>query len=66
MVCREHPSDGHFCGKHRREHIRTVAKRNAELDSRPRERANERPVQNLAYLLRAASAGVRMEAARLV
>ena len=54
LSCHEHPEEGNFCSKHRSIHTRSVAKRNAELDSRPREPARaRRQVQNLEGLTRA-------------
>lgn len=48
LVCHEHPDEGYFCGRHRSAHTRSVAKRNAELDSRPRESADgELRLENL-------------------
>jgi hypothetical protein len=37
FFCQEHPNEGPLCATHRRDHARSVAKRNAELDSRPRD-----------------------------
>jgi hypothetical protein len=37
LFCPDHPDEGYFCGRHRSAHIRSVARRHAELDSRPRE-----------------------------
>ena len=67
LVCHEHPEESNYCSRHRSIHTRSIAKRNAELDSRPREPARARRlVQNLQYLPGALSKEMMSEAARLV
>src|SRR5579862_6467931 len=49
-VCHLHPEAGTFCILHRSQHTREVARRNAELDSRPREEAaptSSRPAKKI-------------------
>jgi len=41
FLCAVHPEDGYFCNRHRSEHTAMVDRRNAELDSRPREDAEK-------------------------
>ena len=44
LVCHDHPAEGYYCARHRSVHTRSVAKRNLELDSRPRELVRARRV----------------------
>lgn len=37
QVCHEHPEAGLFCSRHRAQHTQSMARRMAEMDSRPRE-----------------------------
>jgi hypothetical protein len=41
LFCLEHPDEGYFCALHRHRHTNSINKKNAEMDSKPRELANE-------------------------
>jgi len=54
LFCREHFSEGLFCTRHRRIHSQAVAKKNAELDSRPRDVApTPKPIERFVNTLAA-------------
>lgn len=67
LFCHDHLEEGYFCSRHRSTHTRRVAKRNAELDSRPREaEPAERLAQSLVDLSAAVTNKLMPEVVRLV
>jgi hypothetical protein len=67
FFCQEHPSEGPLCATHRRDHTRSVAKRNAQLDSRPRDAVlTLKPIKSFGDLLAAVNGGLIREGAPLV
>ena len=67
LFCQEHPSEGLFCTMHRRNHTRSVTKRNAELDSRPREEVlTLKPIESFEKLLTAVNGRLIREGSPLV
>jgi hypothetical protein len=67
LFCQQHPDEGLFCMMHRRNHTRSVTKRSAVLDSRPRDEAlTLRPIERFESQLAAINRGLIREGSPLV
>jgi hypothetical protein len=67
LFCYEHPDEGYFCALHRHRHTQSINRKNAEMDSRPRDLAKEvRSAANLEDLPNVMNGGLIPEGANLV